>query len=144
VSDGRLTDAELEAIRGRAQNGWPILRPVYDDVESLLRHADTLAADRAAAEGEVEGLRQLVSDLASSEGDGREAQARCYREGAEEGRRQAARLLRQRAALRRDFLRHARTEEERGRAAYAIDVLDDAARALESPPAPAAAPGGES
>lgn len=141
---GALPAGELEAIRERRKLGSVYCAKAWKEVDALLAHADALAADLAAAEGEVEGLRLLVADLVHPEGDGREEQARCYRQGAEDATRRCVGLVRGRGA---DFRAEARTPgylpDVAGLCVAVADALDSAAAEVESPPAPAAAPKGE-
>lgn len=132
MSDGRLTGAELEAIRERAEHGWPIGQPVYDDVGSLLAHADALAADLAAAEGALFDLTSPQSGEANA----------AYLRGVEDGVRRAAGVIRQDKAR---LLARVETSDDpvaRRWFAWVAGNLDALAAEVESPPAPAAAPGG--
>jgi plasmid stabilization system protein ParE len=144
VSDGRLTDAELEAIRGRAEATkkakarYPDLSPSVDekDRERLLRALDAALADLAAAEGALFDLTSPQSGEANA----------AYLRGAEDERRRCVAELRAEVTRLREMagdgssFAHAETRELCLLRAVTVEML---ARRVESPPAPAAAPGGE-
>jgi hypothetical protein len=101
------------------------------DVPALLAALDSALADLAAAEG-------ALADLTSPESpDGN----RAYLRGVEDERRRCVERLRVAVTLLREKAAARPADSE---AAYVwreqADALDAAARALESPPAPAAAP----
>jgi hypothetical protein len=134
VSDGRLTDAELEAIRARARasaEGYaggepPAMRHVraHRDRAALLSALDALAADLAAAGGEVEGLNHVVACMKNDR--------LAYQMGVEDERRRIVEWL--------------RAEASRAMSAGAVvtaGALRAEAHLIESPPAPAAAKEGE-
>jgi hypothetical protein len=136
VSDGRLTDAELEAIRARAEaerqrvNGMGYVsrsgpaRERLRDAILLLAALDAALADLAAAGGEVEGLNHVVACMKNDR--------LAYQMGVEDERRRIVEWL--------------RAEASRAMSAGAVvtaGALRAEAHLIESPPAPAAAKEGE-
>jgi hypothetical protein len=149
---GALPAGELEAIRGRLSGnaavadtpgpwGAVTVGRMIDDQCRTLAALDSALADLAAAGGEVEALRLLVTDLVHPDGDGREAQARCYREGVEDERRRVLAVIREEERL---YVESARRNDAAG---HTHGGTTDAGGALtcrrlaelvESPPAPCA------
>jgi hypothetical protein len=127
VSDGRLSDAELKAIRRRlsrdASADYYPTPPDLADARALLAALDAVTGDRAAAEG-------ALADLCSPQSG--EANA-AYLRGVEDERRRCVALL----------VAEADRKRERGVEGAAV-CYDRAASIVATPPAPAAAPGGGS
>jgi hypothetical protein len=142
VSDGRLTDAELKAIRARAEADheyWQRhtdLKPSGEEADraALLAALDSALADLAAAEGALHDLTSPQSGEANA----------AYLRGVEDERARCAALLRLTAGDHRRFLPQATPGAQRLVVASVADALDSTATEVESPPAPAAPPREES
>jgi hypothetical protein len=146
VSDGRLTDAELEAIRERdrqweehqARHGYNNLPLSALDARALLSALDALAADLAAAGGALHDLTSPQSGEANA----------AYLRGVEDGVRRCVGELRAEVTRLREMagdgssFAHAETRELCLLRAVTVEML---ARRVESPsaPSPGAAAGGE-